>query len=139
MKISLLQAITDAISDAKNTGEIMAMYAVLAPLTKQLEIVIKEEAMVMCTKNNFEAGYVNGTLARVILFDSDDGFPIIKTTEGVEIKMKPLTWNVSENEKVLAEISQVPLRLAWAITVHKSQGMVVDAEEIDRKKAFVYG
>ena len=43
---------------------------------------LKEDAMVMCTKNNFEAGYVNGTLARIIGFSSDGGFPIIKTTEG---------------------------------------------------------
>lgn len=100
---------------------------------------LKEEALVMCTKNNFEAGYVNGTIARIIRFDSETGFPVILTTAGKEILMKPVSWEMAEDGKVLAEISQLPLRLAWAITVHKSQGMSLDAVEVDLSKAFVYG
>ena len=100
-------------------------------------LVLKEDAMVMCTKNNFEAGYVNGTLARVVRFE--EGCPVIETTEGVQITMKPTTWEIVEDKKVLASIEQFPLRLAWAITVHKSQGMSLDAAEIDLSKAFVYG
>lgn len=100
---------------------------------------LKEDAMVMCTKNNFEAGYVNGTLARVISFDAIDGNPVIKTSEGREIKIQPTSWEVVEDKKVLASIEQLPLRLAWAITVHKSQGMSLDAAEIDLSKAFVFG
>jgi hypothetical protein len=102
-------------------------------------LVLKEDAMVMCTKNNFEAGYVNGTLARVIDFDTDNGNPIIETTDGRRITILPQSWDVIEDGKVLASIEQVPLRLAWAITVHKSQGMSLDAAEIDLSKAFVYG
>jgi hypothetical protein len=105
----------------------------LSPATLQL----KEDAMVMCTKNNFEAGYVNGTLARVVRFE--EGYPVIETTEGVQITVKPTSWEVVEDKKVLAGIEQLPLRLAWAITVHKSQGMSLDAAEIDLSKAFVYG
>jgi len=100
---------------------------------------LKEDAMVMCTKNNFEAGYVNGTLGRVISFDAIDGHPVIKTSEGREIKIQPTKWEVVEDKKVLASIEQLPLRLAWAITVHKSQGMSLDAAEIDLSKAFVFG
>lgn len=103
------------------------------------KLELKEDAMVMCTKNNFEAGYVNGTLGRVIGFSSDGGFPIIKTSDGREITIRPMSWDVREDSKILAEISQVPLRLAWAITVHKSQGMSLDAAEVDLSKAFVYG
>ncbi len=102
-------------------------------------LVLKREAMVMCTKNNFEAGYVNGTLGRVVGFDPDDGFPIMETLDERTIKMMPASWTVAEDGKVLAEISQVPLRLAWAITVHKSQGMSLDAAEIDLRNAFTYG
>lgn len=102
-------------------------------------LVLKEEAMVMCTKNNFEAGYVNGTLGRIIRFDRDDGYPVVKTASGREIEIAPASWSVAEDGKVLAEVTQVPLRLAWAITVHKSQGMSLDAAEIDLSKAFVYG
>ncbi|MFZ2252769.1 MAG: helix-turn-helix domain-containing protein [Minisyncoccia bacterium] len=100
---------------------------------------IRNEAMVMCTKNNFEVGYVNGTLGRVIRFDTDDGFPVIETSDGREIKIVPQSWSVMEDDKMLAEITQVPLRLAWAITVHKSQGMSLDAAEIDLRNAFTYG
>jgi ATP-dependent DNA helicase PIF1 len=100
-------------------------------------LILKEDAMVMCTKNNFEQGYVNGTLARVIRFD--EGFPVIETLEGKEILMKTTTWELAEDGKILASIEQLPLRLAWAITVHKSQGMSLDAAEIDLSKAFVYG
>ena len=100
-------------------------------------LVLKEDAMVMCTKNNFEAGYVNGTLGRVVSFEG--GYPVIETTAGREIAIKPASWELAEDKKILASIEQLPLRLAWAITVHKSQGMSLDAAEIDLSKAFVYG
>jgi ATP-dependent DNA helicase PIF1 len=100
-------------------------------------LALKEDAMVMCTKNNFEAGYVNGTLGRVVRFE--EGNPVIETTNGSCLLIKPVTWEVVEDKKILASIEQLPLRLAWAITVHKSQGMSLDAAEIDLSKAFVYG
>ncbi len=100
---------------------------------------LKLEAMVMCTKNNFEAGYVNGTLGRIVDFEAFDGYPVIETAEGKIITVKPAAWTIAEDKKVLAEITQVPLRLAWAITVHKSQGMSLDAAEVDLSKTFVYG
>ena len=100
---------------------------------------LKVDAMVMCTKNNFEAGYVNGTLARVVGFDSYEGYPIIETATKKRITVEPVSWEIAEEGKVIAAIEQVPLRLAWAITVHKSQGMSLDAVEVDLSKAFVYG
>lgn len=100
---------------------------------------LKREAMVMCTKNNFETGYVNGTLGRVVDFDGVEGWPIIETSDGRRIKMTPAPWSVEEDGKMIAEITQVPLRLAWAITIHKSQGMSLDAAEIDLRNAFTYG
>lgn len=93
----------------------------------------------MCTKNNFEAGYVNGTLARVVAFDAYDGNPIIETSDKRRITIEPVSWEVVEEGKIRAAIEQVPLRLAWAITVHKSQGMSLDAVEVDLSKSFVYG
>ena len=102
-------------------------------------LVLREEAMVMCTKNNFEAGYVNGTLARVVAFDQSEGWPVIETAAGKRITVRPVAWEVVEDGKIRASIEQVPLRLAWAITVHKSQGMSLDAAEIDLSRAFVHG
>ena len=100
---------------------------------------LKEEAMVMCTKNNFEQGYVNGTLGRVVEFDREDGYPVIETSDGRKLKMTPASWMLEDGGKSVAEVTQVPLRLAWAITVHKSQGMSLDAAEIDLRNAFTYG
>jgi ATP-dependent DNA helicase PIF1 len=102
-------------------------------------LILKEDAMVMCTKNNFDAGYVNGTLGRVIAFDNDTTYPIVETADGVRIIMAPQSWDVIEDGKIKASIEQIPLRLAWAITIHKSQGMSLDAVEVDLSKAFVYG
>ncbi len=102
------------------------------------ELVIKEGALVMFIKNNPAKGYINGTLGKVKEFDTD-GNPIVQTYDGKEIIAMPTSWKVEENEKVLAEISQIPLRLAWAITVHKSQGMSLETAEIDLSKSFAYG
>lgn len=102
-------------------------------------LCLKIGAVVMCTKNNFEAGYVNGTLGEIIDFDKDTGYPIIVTNHGKEIIIEPTSWNIEDGDKIIASISQIPLRLAWAITVHKSQGMSLDAAEIDLSKAFEYG
>ena len=92
----------------------------------------------MFIKNNFDAGYVNGTLGEVVGFD-EDGYPEIKTKNNNKIVAKPVSWNIEEDEIVVASIRQVPLRLAWAITVHKSQGMSLDAAEIDLSKSFERG
>ncbi len=121
----------------KGTGHKPLVEGLIKNCLSPQALTLKEDAMVMCTKNNFEAGYVNGTLARVVGFD--EGYPIIETTAGMRITMKTTTWEVAEDGKILASIEQLPLRLAWAITVHKSQGMSLDAAEIDLSKAFVYG
>lgn len=99
---------------------------------------LKEGAAVMFTRNNFDAGYVNGTLGKVVDF-SDDGFPVIETRTGERITAEPAEWAVQDGSKILARLTQVPLRLAWAITVHKSQGLSLDAAVIDLRSAFEYG
>ena len=99
---------------------------------------LKEGAAVMFTRNNFEAGYVNGTLGVVQAF-SGDGTPIIRTFDGRIIHAEPAEWAMQDGNKVLARLTQVPLRLAWAITVHKSQGMSLDAAIMDLSRAFEYG
>lgn len=53
--------------------------------------------------------------------------------------VEPLEWTIEDDGKVLAEISQIPLRLAWAITVHKSQGITLDSAIVDLSHAFEYG
>jgi len=101
-------------------------------------LVLKEGASVMFTRNNFDEGYVNGTLGEVVDF-ALSGYPIVKTKSGKRIEAVPGEWSIADGAKILAQIKQVPLRLAWAITVHKSQGMSLDAAVIDLSRAFEYG
>jgi hypothetical protein len=100
---------------------------------------LKVGAVVMCTKNNQKEHFVNGTLGTVIEFDEFSGYPIIKTRSGYKVEIAPMDWVVEENGKIRAQITQVPLRLAWAITVHKSQGMSLDAAVMDLSQVFEYG
>ncbi len=105
----------------------------LSPETLELKV----GASVMFTRNNFEEGYVNGTLGTIVDF-SDLGLPIVQTKRGT-VTSERATWEVMDGSRVLAKITQIPLRLAWAITVHKSQGMSLDAAIIDLTQAFEYG
>ncbi len=107
----------------------------LSPENLQLKI----GAIVMCTKNNQKEGYVNGTLGKVVEFDEFSGNPIIETRRGKNIEITPMDWNVEENGKIRAQITQIPLRLAWAMTVHKSQGMSLDAAVMDLSQVFEFG
>ncbi len=101
-------------------------------------LVLKKGAVVMFVKNNFEEGYVNGTLGKVVGFGKE-GLPVVKTSKGKKITADYVNWKIEEDGKTKAEVWQIPLRLAWAITVHKSQGMTLDAAEIDLSKSFVEG
>lgn len=100
---------------------------------------LKIGAEIMCIKNNFEKGYVNGSRGKVIGFEIDSNFPIIKLYNGSTITIAPELWAIEEDGRVKASITQFPLRLAWAITIHKSQGMSLDNAEIDLRSTFTYG
>jgi ATP-dependent DNA helicase PIF1 len=102
------------------------------------ELTLKVGARVMFTKNHVEGRYVNGTLGKIKEFNSY-GNPLVETNSGLLFEVLPQSWKIEEEGKVKAEINQLPLRLAWAITVHKSQGMSLDAMELDLSKSFVKG
>ncbi|KKW30720.1 MAG: AAA ATPase [Candidatus Uhrbacteria bacterium GW2011_GWD2_52_7] len=102
-------------------------------------LVLKVGAKVMFTKNNPEQGFVNGTLGEVIAFQKGTGLPEVKLHSGRSIIVEPVDWAIVIEGTPLASIVQLPLRLAWAITVHKSQGMSLDAAYIDLSTAFAYG
>lgn len=114
----------------------MLQKSVLAPEN----LVLKVNACVMFVRNNYEKNVMNGMLGTVIGFSDETGYPLVKTTNGRTIEAEPEVWSMNdESGKVLASVTQVPLRLAWAITVHKSQGMTLDAAEIDLSKTFEKG
>lgn len=103
------------------------------------DLELKRGARVMFIKNNYEVGYVNGTLGTVSGF-TEKGFPLVKTFDNELIEAKSEVWAIEdETGKALASFTQIPLRLAWAITVHKSQGMTLDSAMIDLSRAFEKG
>jgi len=116
------------------------------------KLLLKIGARVMFTKNNMGAGYVNGTLGEVIGFENGgdgdsatagaaatEANPVIMTFDKKRITPGRFQWKIEEGGKVRASVSQLPLKLAWAITIHKSQGMTLDAAVIDLGRAFDRG
>ncbi|MDO4781212.1 MAG: PIF1 family DEAD/DEAH box helicase [Candidatus Saccharibacteria bacterium] len=109
--------------------------SVLAPVVLRL----KKGALVMAVKNAADKSYANGSIGVVVDTEPLTGYPVVAFRNGKEVVMTPDAWELRDGERKRASISQVPLRLAWAITVHKSQGMTLDAARIDLRKAFVPG
>lgn len=107
----------------------------LSPATLHLKV----GAAVMFTKNNPKEGFVNGTLGAVEKFDTQTGYPIVRIRNGRRIEVRTMDWTVEENGAIRARITQLPLRLAWAITVHKSQGISLDEAVVDLSDVFEFG
>lgn len=109
---------------------------------------LKRGARVMFIKNDNEyKQYVNGTLGTVVSL-GEMGI-VVRTDDGEEIGVERQTWDfyryhINKNTKEIeAELcgsfKQYPLKLAWAVTIHKSQGLTFDKVVIDAGKAFTYG
>jgi hypothetical protein len=98
---------------------------------------LKVGAKVIFTKNDPAGQYVNGTMGRVV--DLESFYINVRTNAGKLINVKEVDWTIEDGGKVRAKISQYPLRLAWAITVHKSQGMSLDEALLNLGETFEYG
>lgn len=116
------------------------------PVDESLELKIG--AQVMFTRNNREANYYNGKIGTIIDLSEhkitikckEDAFPIVaerETWENTEIKIDKESKD--QYEEVVGSFSQFPLRLAWAITIHKSQGLTFDRAIIDAIASFSHG
>lgn len=116
---------------------------------------LKIGAHVMFTKNSPDEGFVNGTIGTVNGFNLE-GNPIVRvgargagrpigsrshgSSKGErDIEVAPMEWAIMDGQRTLARIKQIPLRLAWAMTIHKSQGVTLDEAVIDLSKTFEYG
>lgn len=107
---------------------------VLAPETLRL----KMGATVMAVKNDAEGRFFNGSIG-VITAWSSDGFPVVDFGNKYAYTVYPDEWEYKRGDRTTAAITQIPIRLAYAITVHKSQGMTLDTAEVDLSNAFVEG
>lgn len=116
------------------------------PVDESLELKIG--AQVMFTRNNKEANYYNGKIGTIIDLSEhkitikckEDAYPIVaerETWENTEIKIDKESKD--QYEEVVGSFSQFPLRLAWAITIHKSQGLTFDRAIIDAMSSFSHG
>ncbi len=118
-----------------------SMYPVLA------RIELKEGAQVMFVKNDMEKAYFNGKLAKVEKLDKDG--VMVRMDTGEPYKLKREIWEnkryvvngatKEQQEEVLGTFQQYPIKLAWAITVHKSQGLTFTKAIIDVGNAFAPG
>lgn len=137
---SHLKALTD---EAKTF--VMETYGVQAKVDQLVKSVLAPEVLelkigaeVMFVANNFPEGYANGSRGRVV--DFKEGKPLVELQRNRRvITVEPHSWALEEDGKERARVTQLPLRLAWAITIHKSQGMSLDSAEIDLSRAFTPG
>lgn len=107
------------------------------------KLELKKGAKVMCTKNNPEKGFVNGSIGEVVKFSTKTTYPIVRFTSEKgyvrDLEIEPMEWSIDDGGKKVATIKQIPLRLAWAMTIHKSQGMSLDEAMMDISQVFEYG
>lgn len=137
--------------DASMTGDFPTSFH-----PNDLELTLKVGAQIMFIYNDPERRWVNGTLGKVIdvkYINSEDGSEIIplllvEKEDGQTVEVTPFTWEISKyifvdgnfEREIMGTFRQLPIKLAWAITIHKSQGKTFDKVIIDLGRgSFAHG
>ncbi|SFZ94620.1 HRDC domain-containing protein [Flaviramulus basaltis] len=118
------------------------------PNNESLELKVGAQVMFVKNDSSTEKRYFNGKIGKVILLDSeevvvncpDDDFNIVTTPEiweNINYTVNAETKAISEEK--IGSYTQMPLRLAWSITIHKSQGLTFEKAIIDAQAAFAHG
>jgi ATP-dependent exoDNAse (exonuclease V) alpha subunit len=105
------------------------------------ELILKVGARVMFTKNNPDSGWCNGTTGEVL--ELHGTYAVVQIANGPVVTVYQAEWVLEKQgafgREVLASYKQLPLRLAWAITIHKSQGCTIDYASVDMRQVFAPG
>jgi ATP-dependent exoDNAse (exonuclease V) alpha subunit len=116
-----------------------------------MDLDLKPSARVMFTKNDDQKRWVNGTTGRVVRLKDDSVVVEIDDCPGSEtVEVEPVTWEQyryeydAEEDRIVAEVvgryTQLPLMLAWAVTIHKAQGKTLSSAVVDLgPRAFASG
>ena len=113
--------------------------ALLDDLRSPAELRLKPGAQVMLTRT-LGAGLVNGSRGIVKGFDAAQShFPVVKFQSGEQLTVTPCSFAVEEGGREVASRRQLPLVLAWAVTMHKAQGLSLDCAEVDVEDVFASG
>ena len=100
-------------------------------------LVLKEGALVMFIKNvSIEEGVMNGTTGRVVGFGGVHDLPKVQLNNGNVVQTSMSLWEIKQGDTTIASREQVPLMLAYAITIHKSQGMSLAKVEVNMTRMF---
>jgi len=118
------------------------------PTKETLELKIGAQVMFVKNDPSVEKAYYNGKIGRLVDYNKEEGTVTVES-EGEHITVPKLKWQNMEyainaenqdiEEKEIGSFTQIPLRLAWAVTIHKSQGLTFDKVIIDAGQAFAHG
>ena len=151
----------NAQADHVNVTELMALPGPPAVFEAKIEgdfpesnypadlfLSLKEGAKVMFIRNDGQAGYYNGKMGTVLEI-MPSGKVLVESFDGGQVEVEPSVWENIQYEidpqtqeiipVVVGKFRQLPLRIAWAVTIHKSQGLTFDKVIIDAGAAFAFG
>ncbi len=113
-------------------------------LPTEIDLRVKTGSQIMLVNNDSWDRWVNGTVGKIVAMEQDKKNVttiIVELKDGRKVDVKPYTWKISElyynnetnnlDSKLIGSFTQYPLKLAWAVTIHKSQGKTFDNVVID--------